>query len=57
MFDETQNEKKISFYAGIVYCVFLGVALWLVDQNVFFMVACVAVIGSGLIYYYVKIKD
>ena len=54
MFDETQNDKKISFYAGIVYCVLLGIALWLVDPKGFFMVACVAVIGSGLIYYYVK---
>ena len=58
MFDESVVERKITIYAGIIYCLFLGLTLWFVDKAAFFKTIGVLIIISlfigALMHYWTK---
>ena len=46
LFDLTKKEEKASVIAGGVYCVALGLAIWFIDQQVFWRFLCTMAVAS-----------
>lgn len=60
MFDESVVEKKVTTYAGLIYCASLGVVFWLVDKAAFWKVIAGLILASvvigGFIHYSARKK-